>query len=153
MGPDVVPGLRAEGTFRVTVEMTTAHTGTAVFSTPAMIQLMENVSAGLLQAHLGPTESSVGVHVCVSHVAGSLVGAEVTVRAAVQKIDKGRFVTFDVSAHAGERLLGEGTHQRAVIDPTRRARRRRRVGDGRSASRRAGRVRRPAASGASSAAG
>ena len=31
-----------------------------------------------------------------------------------------RLLTFDVSAHVGDRLLGEGTHQRAVIDLTRR---------------------------------
>ena len=120
MGPDVAPGLHGAGSFTITTEMTTAHTGVAVFSTPAMIQLMENVSAGLLQGHLAGTESSVGVHVCVSHVAGSFVGDEVTVRSAVQRIEKGRFVTFDVSAHAGERLLGEGTHQRAVVDLTKR---------------------------------
>jgi fluoroacetyl-CoA thioesterase len=115
MAVDIVAGTRADGTFTVDDAMTTAHTGVAVFSTPAMIQLMEDVSAGLLQSHLGASESSVGVHVCVSHVAGSRVGDVVTVRAAVQKVEKGRFVTFDVSAHVGDRLLGEGTHQRAVV--------------------------------------
>ena len=99
--------------------MTTAHTGTAVFSTPTMIQLMENVNAGLVQAHLDGNESTVGVHVCVSHVAGSLVGEEVTVRTELRTVERNRFLTFDVSAHVGKRLLGEGTHQRAVIDITR----------------------------------
>ena len=119
MHPTVAPGLRSEETFTITDAMTTAHTGTAVFSTPAMIQLMENVSAGLVQAHLDGHESTVGVHVCVSHVAGSLVGEEVTVRTELRTIERDRFLTFDVSAHVGDRLLGEGTHQRAVIDLTR----------------------------------
>ena len=106
----------------ITTEMTTAHTGTAVFSTPAMIQLMENVSAGLVQGHLAAGESTVGTHVCVSHVAGSYVDEVVTVRSVLQGIERDRFLTFAVSAHVGDRLLGEGTHQRAVIDPTRRRR-------------------------------
>ena len=58
-------------------------------------------------------------HVCVSHVAGSFVGEEVTVRTELRTIERDRFLTFDVSAHVGERLLGEGTHQRAVIDLSR----------------------------------
>jgi fluoroacetyl-CoA thioesterase len=100
--------------------MTTAHTGTAVFSTPAMIQLMENVSAGMVQEHLGTAESTVGTHVCVSHVAGSFVGEVVTVSSELQTIERDRFLTFAVAAHVGDRLLGEGTHQRAVVDLSRR---------------------------------
>jgi fluoroacetyl-CoA thioesterase len=119
MQPTVATGLTGEGTFTITTEMTTAHTGTAVFSTPAMIQLMEDVSAGVVQDHLEANESSVGVHVCVSHVAGSLVGELVTVRSELRTIERDRFLTFAVSARVGERLLGEGTHQRAVIDLTR----------------------------------
>jgi fluoroacetyl-CoA thioesterase len=119
MQPTIAAGLTGEGTFTITTEMTTAHTGTAVFSTPAMIQLMEDVSAGAVQAHLDDNESSVGVHVCVSHVAGAVAGDVVTVHSELQKIERDRFLTFAVSAHVGERLLGEGTHQRAVIDLTR----------------------------------
>jgi fluoroacetyl-CoA thioesterase len=119
MQPTVAAGLSDEGTFTITSEMTTAHTGTAVFSTPAMIQLMEDVSAGAVQAHLDANESSVGTHVCVSHVAGAVVGEDVTVRTELQTIERDRFLTFAVSAHVGDRLLGEGTHQRAVIDLTR----------------------------------
>jgi predicted thioesterase len=119
MQPTIAAGLTGEDTFTITTEMTTAHTGTAVFSTPAMIQLMEDVSAGVVQDHLDANESSVGVHVCVSHVAGSFVGELVTVRCELRTIERDRFLTFDVSAHVGERLLGEGTHQRAVVDLTR----------------------------------
>jgi fluoroacetyl-CoA thioesterase len=119
MQPSVVVGLAGEGSFTITTEMTTAHTGTAVFSTPAMIQLMENISAGLVQDHLDANESTVGTHVCVSHVAGSFVGEAVTVRSELQSIERDRFLTFAVAAHVGDRLLGEGTHQRAVIDLTR----------------------------------
>ena len=36
MQPTVAPGLRSEETFTITEAMTTAHTGTAVFSTPVL---------------------------------------------------------------------------------------------------------------------
>ncbi|HEU4839915.1 MAG TPA: hypothetical protein VFT09_00685 [Ilumatobacteraceae bacterium] len=117
--PTLTTGIAHELTYPITTEMCTAHTGVAVLSTPAMIQLMENVCAGSVHEHLTAGESSVGIHVCVSHVAGSRVGEEVTVRSSLREIAKGRFLTFDVTAHVGERLLGEGTHQRAVVDLTR----------------------------------
>ena len=120
MAATITPGIEHELTVPITAEMCTAHTGVAVLSTPAMIQLMENVSAASVHEHLTATESSVGVHVCVSHVAGSRVGEEVTVRSTLRTIERDRFLTFDVSAHVGDQLLGEGTHQRAVIDLTRR---------------------------------
>jgi predicted thioesterase len=53
-------------------------------------------------------------------VAGSQVGESVTVRSALQDVERDRFLTFAVTAHVGERLLGGGTHKRAVIDLTRR---------------------------------
>ena len=115
----LVPGLGNTKTAVITVDMCTGHTGTPVFSTPSMIGLMEGTCLESAQAHLGPTEVTVGIHVCVSHVAGSFVGEEVTVRTELRTIERDRFLTFDVSAHVGERLLGEGTHQRAVIDPSR----------------------------------
>ena len=118
--PTLTTGIADELTSEITIEMCTAHTGVAVLSTPAMIQLMENVCAGSVHEHLTVGESSVGIHVCVSHVAGSHVGEEVTVRGSLREIAKGRFLTFDVTAHVGDRLLGEGTHQRAVVDLTRR---------------------------------
>jgi fluoroacetyl-CoA thioesterase len=112
-------GIENDETFAITEEMCTGHTGTAVLSTPAMIQLMEAACAGAAHPHLGATETTVGIHVCVSHVAGSVVGEDVVVRAALKEIAKGRFLTFDVSARVGDRLLGEGTHQRAVLDTAR----------------------------------
>jgi fluoroacetyl-CoA thioesterase len=113
-------GLENDETYPITEEMCTGHTGTAVLSTPAMIGLMEAVCAGATQPHLGPTETTVGIHVCVSHVAGSLVGEDVTVRATLAEIERGRFLTFTVTAHVGDRLLSEGTHMRAVLDTARR---------------------------------
>lgn len=112
------PGLENEKTFTITDEMGTGHTGTLVLSTPSMIGLMEGICLEALTEHLAAGQSTVGVHVCVSHVAASVSGEEVTVRCRVTDVVRRR-VTFAVSARVGDRLLGEGTHQRAVIDTNR----------------------------------
>ncbi|MET0325261.1 MAG: thioesterase [Ilumatobacteraceae bacterium] len=115
----LVLGLENTKTTVITVDLCTGHTGTPVFSTPSMIGLMEVTCLESAQEHLGATEVTVGIHVCVSHVAGSQVGEEVTVRSKLVEIERGRFLTFEVSAAVGDRLLGEGTHKRAVLDTTR----------------------------------
>ena len=76
----LVPGLENTKTFPITEDMCTGHTGTPVLSTPSMIGLMEGTCLESAQEHLGETEVTVGIHVCVSHVAGSQLGEEVTVR-------------------------------------------------------------------------
>jgi fluoroacetyl-CoA thioesterase len=115
----LVPGLENTKTYAITEDMCTGHTGTPVLSTPSMIGLMEGTCLESAQEHLGETEVTVGIHVCVSHVAGSQLGEEVTVRSKLAEIERGRFLTYEVSAAVGDRVLGEGTHKRAVLDTAR----------------------------------
>ena len=110
-------GQTNELTFPITAEHCTGHTGTAVLSTPAMIAMFEAVCGQSAAAHLEPSETTVGIHVCVSHVAASQLGEQVVVRSTLATVKKDRFLTFDVAAHVGHRLLGEGTHQRAIVRP------------------------------------
>ena len=86
-----------------------------VFATGNMIILMEWTCAQLLGPHLDPGEGSLGVHVDVSHLAATLPGQTVTVDAAVDKI-VGNRVSFKVKAHDGVDLIGEGRHERFVVD-------------------------------------
>jgi fluoroacetyl-CoA thioesterase len=51
----------------------------------------------------------------VRHLAATPVGATVTARAELLAAD-GRRLTFNVTAHDGTDLIGEGTHERALID-------------------------------------
>jgi fluoroacetyl-CoA thioesterase len=104
-----------EKTITITDDMGTGHTGTIVLSTPSMIGLMEGTCLDAVTPHLEDGESTVGIHVCVSHVAASVSGETVTVRCRLTDVDRRR-LTFEVSAHVGDRLLGEGTHKRAVIN-------------------------------------
>lgn len=117
----VRPGASREETFRVEERHTAIHVGSGasrVLATPWLIAFMEQVSHRLLAEHLPPGHSSVGVRVEVSHLAPTPVGIDVRVRAEVIEVD-GRRVTFSVRAWDESEAVGEGTHQRAVIEEAR----------------------------------
>jgi fluoroacetyl-CoA thioesterase len=57
----------------------------------------------------------VGVLVNVRHLAATPLGATVTAHAKLIAVD-GRRLTFRVTAHDGTDLIGEGVHERALID-------------------------------------
>lgn len=111
-------GLTGEASVIVATELTAAHLGSgavAVFATPEMVRLMEHAAVNSLEHHLAPGQQSVGTSVNIKHLAATPVGATVTARAELVSVD-GRRLLFKVSAHDGIDLIGEGLHERAVID-------------------------------------
>ncbi len=86
-----------------------------VFATGFMVALMERACVQALGPYLEPGEGSLGVHIDVSHLAATPPGFDVTVTCTLRAIDKRR-LTWAVSAHDGEDLIGEGSHVRAVIE-------------------------------------
>jgi fluoroacetyl-CoA thioesterase len=113
------PGLSGVEHHVVTAELGPHHLpDVVVLSTPAMINLMELTSHGLIAAHLDEDETSVGTHVDVSHVAAASGGEEVTVTSTLVGVTRNR-LAFEIAVHVGSRLIGEGTHQRAVISMSR----------------------------------
>jgi len=111
-------GLTGEASVTVTTELTAAHLGSgavAVFATPEMVRLMEHAAVNGLEPHLSPGQQSVGTSVNIRHLAATPVGATVTARAELVSVE-GRRLLFKVSAHDGTDLIGEGLHERAVID-------------------------------------
>jgi fluoroacetyl-CoA thioesterase len=111
-------GLTGEARVQVTQEVTAHHMGSgavAVFATPQMVLLMERAAVNALAPYLGAGQQSVGTMVNVRHLAATPLGATVTARAELIAVD-GRRLTFRVSAHDGTDLIGEGTHERALID-------------------------------------
>lgn len=114
-------GLSKEATYVVLEEHTAVHIGSGslrVLATPWMIAFMERTARDLLGEHLPQGYSSVGVRVDVRHLAPSAVGSLVTVRAAVQSVD-GSKVNLRIEARDQHELVGEGEHQRVVIDEER----------------------------------
>lgn len=93
-----------------------------VLATPVMIMIMENAALNALKAYLEPGESAVGTRVDVRHLAPTPVGSRVTGEAEVTKVD-GRRIEFAVRASDQQEPIGEGSHERMVVDLARLARR------------------------------
>jgi fluoroacetyl-CoA thioesterase len=89
-----------------------------VLATPIMIMMMENASLNAIRAYLDPGESAVGSAVNVRHLFATLVEQRVTATAVVTKVE-GRRIEFAVSARDEAVEIGNGTHERIVVDVAR----------------------------------
>ncbi|HKY08003.1 MAG TPA: thioesterase family protein [Candidatus Binatia bacterium] len=118
MTNDVVPGITRTRTYTTTQEMRARQLDADVFSTPAMIGLMERTCVELTEPYLDPNEQTVGIHVDVRHMAPTKIGQQVTVTAELLEI-KDNKLRYSVSATNDQGIkIGEGMHRRAVIDTT-----------------------------------
>jgi fluoroacetyl-CoA thioesterase len=86
-----------------------------VLATPIMILMMENAALDAVRAYLDPGESVVGSAINVRHIAATPVGHRVTAAAVVTNVT-GRKIEFAVSARDETREIGNGTHERTLVD-------------------------------------
>jgi fluoroacetyl-CoA thioesterase len=118
MGQELRPGLVGEA--RAMVDRTNLASsfgpaGIDVYGTPAMIALMENAAINAVGRHLPSGSASVGTRLDVRHLAATPPGLEVSARAELTEID-GRRLVFRVEANDPVEKIGEGTHERFVVD-------------------------------------
>jgi len=116
--PEFAVGLSAELEEVTTEEMGVKHLGTgvrSVFSTPSMIGLMERTSIHLIKPYLEEGEGSVGAKVNISHLAATAIGMKVRATSTVKEIN-GRRIVFAVECYNEKEKIGEGTHERAIIN-------------------------------------
>lgn len=124
MNPQLRPGLRHVQTLRVDESLTVPGLSRAfssfsdmppVFATAFMVGFIEWACIEALRPYLAPNERTVGTHVDVSHVAATPAG--MTVIAEVELIEvQGRRLRFKVRCRDDGELIGEGFHERALID-------------------------------------
>jgi fluoroacetyl-CoA thioesterase len=86
-----------------------------VLATPVMIMMMENAALNAIRQFLEPGESAVGTVINVQHLAATPVGQVVRAEAEVIESD-GRRIAFTVTAHDEREEIGNGTHERMVIN-------------------------------------
>jgi fluoroacetyl-CoA thioesterase len=112
------PGMSFEKTITTTPDMGITHLGPnapRMFSTPAMIGLMEGSCVEFLTPHMSEGEQTVGFHVNVKHLAPTKIGQNVRARVTLNEI-KGRRLLFTVEAFNEDGTkIGDGTHERAVV--------------------------------------
>ena len=118
------PGIKASFSYTVPAEKTVPYVFREspemqempeVFATGFLVALMEWACLKALAPHLDAGEGSVGVHVDVGHDAATPAGMAVTVDVEVTEIE-GQRVWFHVSAHDGVDTIGDGYHQRFVVN-------------------------------------
>jgi fluoroacetyl-CoA thioesterase len=116
MKDGLVCGLTHTQTYITTLEMRAKQLVSDIFSTPAMIGLMEYTCVLLVAPYLDENEQTVGIHVDVRHMAPTKIGQSVTVTAELLEVkhNKLRFALAAVNDQGVK--IGEGTHRRALID-------------------------------------
>jgi predicted thioesterase len=92
--------------------------GPRVLSTPQMILFMERVSRNLILSMLDAGNDTLGTHVNVSHCSAAPIGSVVIFTAELLAVNERR-VEFRVEARQAEKIIGEGTHQRTIVDVAR----------------------------------
>lgn len=108
------PGLSSTASYLVTEDMSPPHLPMKVLSTPDMIGLIEQTCLLLAQDHLAEGETTVGIHVCVSHSAAAEAGQEVTIVAELTERDRRKLV-FNTTVTCGDETVSEGTHDRFIV--------------------------------------
>ena len=111
-------GIKGSSSCTVTLNDTAKALGSGgldVLSTPKLIALMENAALVSVRPYLEEGMDTVGTKLDVAHVAGTPVGMTVRAEAELIEIDRRRLV-FSVKAWDEVELVGEGTHERFIVD-------------------------------------
>ena len=117
----VHPGLTGAASLTVAPEHTAPRVGSgriAVLATPVMINLIEAAALAAMEHLLPDGHQSLGIRLDVRHFAATPVGLAVTATAEVTEVE-GRTITFRVEARDERELIGDGTHQRVVVNVAR----------------------------------
>lgn len=86
-----------------------------VFATPAMIALMESAASQAVKNELPEGHTTVGTVVNIVHSRATGVGDRVTATAELREVE-GRKLIFHVAAHDSHGIIGEGIHERMIVD-------------------------------------
>ena len=111
-------GMKGEAKTKITDENTAKKFGSGsvnVFGTPAMVALMEEAAINAVDKKLPDGFATVGIHLDISHSSPSPIGVEAKATARLVRIE-GMKLIFDVEAYDNKEKIGEGTHERFIIN-------------------------------------
>ena len=114
----IAAGTIGTATLVVADEHTAPRVGSGqihVLATPVMINLFEAAALAACEHLLPPGHQSLGTHLDVSHIAATPVGMRATATAEVLAIE-GRTIKFRLKAVDERDTIGEGTHERVVVN-------------------------------------
>ena len=115
---DLPAGLEGSAELVVGEQHTAPRVGSGrirVLATPVMINLIEAAALAAVEQSLPEHHQSLGTLLHVTHVAATPVGMKVRATAEVVAVE-GRTIRFRVRAEDERELIGEGTHERVVVN-------------------------------------
>jgi len=86
-----------------------------VFATPMMVALMESAALNTVDPCLKEGFATVGLSLNIKHMAATPVGMKVSAKAELLSIE-GKKLTFKVEAFDEQEKIGEGIHERYIIE-------------------------------------
>jgi predicted thioesterase len=116
---ELAPGLKHSQSVTVTAEMTPPHLRAEpirVLATPEMVRLVEQTAIQAVQPLLKPGQTTVGTKVDIAHLAATPEGMKVTIAVEVTGVDRRR-LSFRFEVRDEVEKVGEGTHERFIVDP------------------------------------
>ena len=114
----ILPGLTGTAEIVVGTRDTAPHVGSGkigVLATPIMVNLMEAAALQAVESYMPPGHQTVGTHLDVKHFAATPVGLRVIAHAELVKVE-GRTLTFRIRAEDEREPIGEGFHERLIIN-------------------------------------
>jgi predicted thioesterase len=112
------PGLVGHAELTVGEEHTAPRVGSGkvhVLATPVMINLFEAAALAACEHLLPAGYQSLGTVLEVRHIAATPVGMKVVASAEVTKVE-GRTISFRLEARDERELIGDGRHERVVVN-------------------------------------
>lgn len=114
----LAPGLLGRADLVVGEEHTAPRVGSGrvrVLATPVMINLIEAAALAAIEDRLPAGHQSLGTVLDVRHIAATPVGMKVRAEAKVVRVEN-RTVWFEVAAYDERELIGDGRHERVVVN-------------------------------------
>jgi len=115
---ELKPGLVGQAELTVGEEHTAPRVGSGkvhVLATPVMINLFEAAALAACERFLPAGYQSLGTLLEVRHVAATPVGMKVVATARVTKVE-GRTISFRLEARDEREPIGDGSHERVVVN-------------------------------------
>ncbi len=114
----ITPGMRGEAALTVDQSHTASALGSGnvpTLGTPALVALIERAAANAVRRGLNEGEETVGTVINLRHHAPTPIGKRVRAEAVVTAVE-GQTIRFDVRASDSAATIGEGSHERVVVN-------------------------------------
>lgn len=109
-------GLKGTLTWDVTEDLCMTRGVVPVFSTPSMVLLIERAAIHTIEPYLSADQRTLGTSVEIRHLAPSFPGQQVRAEVELLEVDRRR-LAFRFEVFDEIEKVGEGSHQRFIVDP------------------------------------